>query len=145
MLKILDDRLELLPSVHISSLCVLFYFFFKSKGIHNYQKLPKCIKDLPTIFHLHVHVVSLTTPFFRDCFSMVQVGVWFLVGPFVYFHTSCVRTVKALARLCGCAVSLEPSLVPYLIHTCISTIISWAGSNMFYWPWALTLKNEFWL
>ena len=51
--------------------------------------------------------------------------VWFLVGPFVYFHTSCFRTAKALARLRGCAGSPEPSLVAYVI----STIISWAGSN----------------
>ena len=50
---------------------------------------------------------------------------WFLVGPFLYFHTSCARTAKALARLCGCAGSPEPSLVAYVI----STIISWAGSN----------------
>ena len=49
-----------------------------------------------------------------------------LVGPFVYFHISCVRKMKALARLRGCAGSLEPSLVAYAI----STIISWAGSNL---------------
>ena len=48
----------------------------------------------------------------------VWLDFWFLVGPFVYFHTSCMRTAKALARLCG-------SLVAYVI----STIISWAGSN----------------
>ena len=54
----------------------------------------------------------------------VGLDVWFLVGPFVYFHTSCVRTAKALARLRGCAGSHEPSLVAYVI----STIISWAGS-----------------
>ena len=55
-----------------------------------------------------------------------QVGldVWLLIGPFVYFHTSCVRTAMALARLRGCAASPEPSLVAYVI----STIISWAGS-----------------
>ena len=29
----------------------------------------------------------------------VGLHVSFLVGPFVYFHTSCVRTAKALARL----------------------------------------------
>ena len=29
----------------------------------------------------------------------VRLDVWFLVGPFVFFHTSCVRTAKALARL----------------------------------------------
>ena len=45
----------------------------------------------------------------------------------VYFHTSCVRTGKALARLRGCAGSPEPSLVAYVI----STIISWTGSFMF--------------
>ena len=54
----------------------------------------------------------------------VGLDVWFLAGPFVYFHTLCVRTAKALARLRGCAGSPEPSLVAYVI----STIISWAGS-----------------
>ena len=47
----------------------------------------------------------------------VELDVWFLVVPFVYFHTSCVRTAKALARLLGCAGSPEPSLVPYVIST----------------------------
>ena len=54
----------------------------------------------------------------------VVLDIWFLVGPFVYFHTSCVRTAKALARLCGCTGSPKPSLVAYVI----STTISWAGS-----------------
>ena len=37
----------------------------------------------------------------QTCMRSHSVGldVWFLVGPFVYFHTSCVRIVKALARL----------------------------------------------
>ena len=55
----------------------------------------------------------------------VGLDVWFLVGPFVYFHTSCVRTAKALTRLRGCAGSPKPSLVAYVI----SSINSWAGSN----------------
>ena len=57
----------------------------------------------------------------------VGLDVWLsdLVGPFVYFYTSCVRSVKALARLRRCAGSPKPSLVAYMI----STIISWAGSN----------------
>ena len=66
----------------------------------------------------------------------LELHVWFLVRPFVYFYTSCVRTAKALARLRGCAVSLEPSLFgcavspePSLFAYAISTIISWAGSN----------------
>ena len=38
---------------------------------------------------------------------------------FVFFHTSCVRTVKAVARLCGCAGSPQPSVVAYVISTII--------------------------
>ena len=47
------------------------------------------------------------------CSHSVGLVVWDLVGPFVYFHTSCIR-----------AVSPEPLLVAYAI----STIISWVGS-----------------
>ena len=54
----------------------------------------------------------------------VGLDVWFLVWLFVYYHTSGVRTAKAVARLRGCAVSPEPSLVSYAI----STKISWAGA-----------------
>ena len=54
----------------------------------------------------------------------VGLDAWFLVGPFIYFHTSCVRTANALAWLRGCTGSPEPSLVACVI----STIISWAGS-----------------
>ena len=50
---------------------------------------------------------------------------WFLVRPFTYFHTSCVRTAKALVRLRGCAGSPVPSLVAYVI----SIIISRDGSD----------------
>ena len=53
----------------------------------------------------------------------VGLDVWFFIGPFLYFHTSCVRTAKALARLRRCAGTPESSLVAYVI----STIISWAG------------------
>ena len=44
-------------------------------------------------------------------------NVWFLVGPFFFFHTSYVRTTKALARLHRNAGSPEPSLVAYVIST----------------------------
>ena len=53
----------------------------------------------------------------RICSHPVELDVWFLVGPFVYFHTSCVRTAKALARLRGCAGSPKPSLVAHVIST----------------------------
>ena len=61
----------------------------------------------------------------RMCSHPVGLDVWCLVTPFFYYHTSCMRTAKALARLCGCAGSPEPLLVAYVI----STMISWAGSN----------------
>ena len=62
------------------------------------------------------------------CMPSHQMGLdlWFLVGLFVYFQTSCVWTAKALAWLRGSAGSPEPSLDACVI----STIISWAGSNM---------------
>ena len=56
------------------------------------------------------------------CSHPMGLDVFFLVGPFVYFHTSCVQTVKALARLHGCAGSPEPSLLAFAYV--ISTIIS---------------------
>ena len=53
----------------------------------------------------------------------VGLDVWFLVGPFIYFHSSCVRTAKALVRLRRCAGSLEPSLVTYEVSTIY--LMSW--------------------
>ena len=64
--------------------------------------------------------------------------VWFLVGPFVCFHTSCVRTAKALARLRRCPISPEPLLFAYAI----STINSWAGSIAFIKPDAIMIKQK---
>ena len=57
----------------------------------------------------------------RMCSNPLALHVWFLVRPFVYFHTLCMQTAKALSRL------LEPSL----FACAISTIISWAGSYVF--------------
>ena len=68
----------------------------------------------------------------------IGLDVWFLFGPCVYFHTLCVRTAKALARLRRCAGSPEPSLVAYVI----STIISWAGSNSLFYLRNMHLKVE---
>ena len=58
----------------------------------------------------------------------VELVVWCLVGPFVNFHTSCVRTAKALARLRECAGLPEPSLVAYVI----STTISWELAQLWF-------------
>ena len=63
------------------------------------------------------------------CSNPLGLHIWFLVRPFVYFHTLCVQTVKALAKLrrCKCAVSPEPSLFAYAISTIISSwLISWS-------------------
>ena len=51
----------------------------------------------------------------------VELNVWVLVWLFVYFHTSCVQTAKALVRLHGCAGSPVPSLVAYVICTIITS------------------------
>ena len=71
----------------------------------------------------------------------VGLDVRFLVGPFVYFHTSCVRAAKALARLRGSAGSPEPSLVAYVIY---HKLMSWlicqdidCGQEIFYWSLSL--------
>ena len=70
----------------------------------------------------------------------VGLDVWLLVRPFVYFHTSCVRTAKALVRLRGCAGSPEPSLVAYVI----STIISLAAHFIFIPAYSSLYLKCFW-
>ena len=74
------------------------------------------------IMVLFIRKLFLLTPMHSH---PVGLDVWFLVRPFIYFHTSCVRPAKAMAKLHKCAGSSEPSMVTYVI----STIISWAGSS----------------
>ena len=90
-----------------------------------------CLNKMSHLVRLW-HFLSSVNAFVQMRMLSYPVGldVWFLVGSFVYFHTSCVRTDKALSRLRGCAGSPEPSLVAYVI----STIISWAGSNIKHSP-----------
>ena len=76
--------------------------------------------EIMALFVLHKFILQT-----RMRSHPMGLGVWFSVGPFVYSHISCARTAKALARLRGCAGSLEPSLVAYVI----STIGPWDGSN----------------
>ena len=82
-------------------------------------------------FSLNVPCHEITARFVLCKLQMrnhpVGLDVWFLVGPFVYFHTLCVQAAKALARLCGWGLP-EPSLDAYVT----STIISRAGSNNFF-------------
>ena len=61
-----------------------------------------------------LHKLILQT---RMCSHPVGLDVWFLVGPFVYFHTSCAPTAKPLASLRIRADSPETSLLAYVIST----------------------------
>ena len=89
------------------------------------------LKSLKEPSHEIMVLFILHKLIFPTCMRSQPMGldVWFLVRPFIYFHTSWVRTAKALVRLlvrlCRCAGLPEPSLVAYVI----STIISWAGSK----------------
>ena len=98
----------------------------------------KCLQNLITsVWSLNHHLSHLEIMAFSVLHKLILqtrmrshpmgLDVWFLVGPFVYFHTSCVWTAKSLARLCGCECtgSPEPSLVAYVV----GTIISWAQSD----------------
>ena len=60
--------------------------------------ISKCINE-PS--HEIMVLFILRKLIFQTCMHSHPAGldVWFLVRPFVYFHTSCVRSVKALARL----------------------------------------------
>ena len=60
--------------------------------------------------------------FFKRACATIQWGLMFDFWS-VYFHSSCVRTVKALSRLYGCAGSPEPLLVAFVISTIISFYI----------------------
>ena len=78
--------------------------------------------EIMVLFVFHKLILQMRMPS-----HPVGLDVWFLVRPFVYFHGSCVRTAKALARLRRCTGSPQPLLVTYVV----STIISWAGSDIF--------------
>ena len=72
-------------------------------------------RPAPPTPHLVINDSSLNSFFKRACTAIQRdYSVWLLVWLFVYFHTSCVRTAKALARLRQCAGSPEPSLVAYI-------------------------------
>ena len=61
------------------------------------------------------------------CSHPVGLDLWFLVVLFVYFHTLCKRTEKALVRLFECTGSPEPSPVACDNY---HTLMSWLKSNL---------------
>ena len=58
----------------------------------------------------------------------VRLNIWFLVRHFFYFHTSCVRTAKALARL---AWAFAGSLCEKYMHHNLMSWLIWAPSSEF--------------
>ena len=114
-----------------SVICSLWFIYSKSmlgmapQLIEDYQQHGEYCNSFEP-WHEIIALFVLRKLILQTCMRSHPVGldVWFLVWPFVYFHTSCVQTAKALGRLHEWAGSHEPSLVAYVI----SIIISWAGS-----------------
>ena len=96
--------------------CPLIWKFYFSNTLFLTYELTHGIKALIALRKLNLQMCMLSHP--------MGLHVWFLVGSFNYFHTSCVRTAKALVRLCAYAGLPESSLVAYAV----SIIISWSGS-----------------
>ena len=99
------------------------------KGVFEKQMLTD--KTLSSeLAHEIMALFVLSKLILQTCIRSHPVGlhVCFLVGPFVYFDTSCLQ--RRLWRDCADAhiraVSSEPLLVAYVI----STIISWAVSHL---------------
>ena len=127
--QIICSRMKTQTSLGIRSVCADSSFSaWRSNWYPATHRTPSKDSDQPaTYVNSFFRLFDLRKLILQTGMRSYPVGldVWFLVGPFVYFHTTCVRTVKALARLHECAGSPEPSLVAYVI----STIISWAGAN----------------
>ena len=76
-----------------------------------FVKLPSTLiwTNMSQLMRLYVRFVLLKVILQTHMRSHpVGLDVWFLVGCFVYFHTSCVRTANALVRLCGCSSVWDP-------------------------------------
>ena len=69
-----------------------------------------CISNEPSHEIMALFVLRKLILQVRMRSHLVGLDVWCLVGPFVYFRASCVRTAKVLARRRRCANSPEPSL-----------------------------------
>ena len=105
-----QNKYFFLSCSHLIHTCIFIHVVLSVAGRTVFVGFDPCI--------LHV---SLFVSFFKMSIPTHEIIAPF-VGPFVYFHTSCVRTAKALVRLRGCTVSPEPSLFAYAISTTISCI-----------------------
>ena len=82
--------------------------------------------EIMVLFVLHKLILQT-----RMCSHPVGLDVWFKVWLFVYFHTSCVRTAKALERLCrlsrvftGRLCDKYHNLMSWLIDSSFSATVS---------------------
>ena len=107
----------LLPSVVVTFVIVRYIAAFQWSA---------CLNYMSHVIRLRYFSSSVNSFFKRACAAIQRAGldVWFCgrtlpLLPSVYFHISCMRTAKALARLRGCAGSPEPLLVAYVISTII--------------------------
>ena len=104
----------------------LFWFYGPSRLFHSFRVFDD---NSGIIFHIspkkhmsHLmrlwYFLSSVNSFFKHACAVIQWGpdVWFLVGPFVYFHNSCVRIAKALARLRRCLCDKYHNLMSWLIY-----------------------------
>ena len=96
---------------HMVAITIIIYAHLDSYRKHVLQFEPA--HEIMALFVLRTHSIAHAQP-------SSGARCLILVGSFVYFHTSCVRTAMALAGLRGCAGSPEPSLVAYVISTKIS-------------------------
>ena len=109
-----------------------------NQQIKSWQKI-KRISDLPTLKCLGMLVETrvvlglifiLRKPILqmRMRSHLVGLDVWFLVGLFFYFHISCVRVAKALARLRRCMyVCMNACMYVCMYHiACL-----WKYSNIY--------------
>ena len=150
------DKSTLQPEIssHTSGLGAKIRNFKNTVKNNNNEKKKKKKKKKKTHTHTHTHIKTITTTtqnvikslywLFKStgnfgiiglfglatqsrekCYP-IELDVWCFVKPFVYFHTSCVRTAKALARLRGCDKwhNLMSRLISGLIATKFLTLLN---------------------
>ena len=83
--------------------------------------------EIMVLFVLHKLILEM-----RMHSHPVGLDVWFFVEPFLYFHTSCVWTAKTLARLRGCAGSLELAGCLCDEYHNLMSWLKWSPTHSFY-------------
>ena len=126
----------------ISSWRISAYAVMPRKITHFYEQLktewpPQTFESAHEIMVLFVLCKLILQTLMHS--HPVGLDVWFLVGPFISSHTSCVQTAKALARLPRCA-GLVQLACAFAGHLCdkYNNLMSW----IIYLNKATTKKNN---